>query len=166
MLVQSSTPAWTANEPPIINAAQNLATGRWTIIVMPKKSLSPSKKKRKGTVATFCQLPWVDPHQLPPIQDWQCLTSPASTQYIPSKVHVCKVLLGQRNFLGHGQSLLYCPARVHGKEAMIHKERNPTVITRLMKANYCPGCLGFGWESGTQNWAENHFGATASDAHH
>lgn len=57
---------------PIINAAQNLATGRWTIIVMPKKSLFPSKKKRKGTVATFCQLPWVDPHQLPPIQDRQC----------------------------------------------------------------------------------------------
>lgn len=84
----------------IINAAQNLATGRWTIIIMPKKSLSPSKKKRKGTVATFCQLPWVDPHQLPPIQDRQCQISPASTQYIPSKVHVCKVPLGAKKLPG------------------------------------------------------------------
>lgn len=55
---------------------------------------------------------------------------------------------GQRNFLGHGQSLLYCPARVRGKEAMKHKERNPTGITRLVKANNCLGCLGFRWEGG------------------
>lgn len=68
--------------------------------------------------------------------------------------------------MGHDQSLLYCPARVCGKEAMVHKERNPTGITRLVTANNCPGCLGFGRERGMQNWAENHFGATASDAHH
>lgn len=34
---------------PIINAAQNLATGRWTIIIMPKISPSPSKNKRDSS---------------------------------------------------------------------------------------------------------------------
>lgn len=49
---------------------------------------------------------------------------------------------------------------------MVHKERNPSGITRLAMANNCPGCLGLGWEMGIQNRAESHFGATASDAHH
>lgn len=52
------------------------------------------------------------------------------------------------------------------EEATAHKERNPSGVTRLVMANNCPGCLGFGWEKGMQNWAESHFGATASDAHH
>lgn len=34
---------------PIINAAQNLATGRWTIIIMPKISPSPSENKRDSS---------------------------------------------------------------------------------------------------------------------
>lgn len=68
--------------------------------------------------------------------------------------------------MGHGQSLPYCPARVPVEEVMVHEERNPSRVTRLVMANNCPGCLGFGWETGMQNWAESHFGATASDAQH
>lgn len=49
---------------------------------------------------------------------------------------------------------------------MIHEERSPSGVTRLVMANNSPGCLGTGWERRMENWAESHFGATASDAHH
>lgn len=154
---------------PIINAAQNLATGRWTKILMPKKSPSPSKLKRKGTVATSCQLLPVDSHQLPRTQDWQCQISPASTQYVPSKVQVCKVLPGAKKLPGTWSEPLVLPCwgacgGSHGTKGK--KSKWSYQKLRIVMANSCPDCLGFGWERGMQNWAESHSGATASVAHH